>query len=262
MIVQCPKCLKRYRLAETKTTLVRVHCKACGNAFLVSMTKLPSHELAGAARGAKALVADIQRDLRNWVVEILRRAELHLYIAEDGESALDLVRSESPRLLFANPYLPKMMGIDLIASVRAMEGPKPLIFLLGAIHNARRYRRRPESLYGADDYLDEGSTEEALVRKLRYHMDLQLDMPEEAEPIQHEALQLARIVFTDLMVYNPDRMEAVEQVDDFFRQFREEAAEGQRYIEERVPGAGNLLRSVVADYLRRSAVARGRQGRR
>lgn len=262
MIVQCPKCLKRYRLAEAKTTLVRVLCKACGNGFLVSLSKLPSHELAGAPRGARALVADIQRDLRNWVVEILRRAEFHIYIAEDGESALDLVRTASPKILLANPYLPKMMGIDLIAAVRQMEGPKPLIFLLGAIHNARRYRRRPESLYGADDYLDEGGSEEAFLKKLQYHLDLHLDMPEEGGPEDHEGLRIARIVFTDLMVYNPDRMASVAQVDDFFVQFREEAAEGQRYIEERVPGAGNLLRSVVADYLRRSVAAKGRASKR
>jgi DNA-binding response OmpR family regulator len=262
MIVQCPKCLKRYRLAEAKASLVRVHCKACGHGFLVSLAKLPSHELAGAGRGFKALVADIQSELRNQVVEILKRAEFHLFIAEDGEAALTLMRKETPRLLMTSPYLPKIMGIDLIASVREDPPPQPIIFLLGAIHSTRRFRRNPESLYGADDYLEEGISEESLAQKLMYHMEVSLDLPREHPPEDPEALRLARLVFTDLMVYNPDRMVQVTQVEEFFQVFKEEAAEGQRYIEENKPGAGNLLKSVVADYLRRQSATKARQARK
>lgn len=262
MIVQCPKCLKRYRLGDAKASLVRVHCKACGHGFLVSLSKLPSHELAGAGRGMKALVSDIQTELRNMVVEILKRAEFHLFIAEDGESALDLVGRESPRLLLTSPYLPKLMGIDLITKIREGSGPQPIIFLLGAIHSTRRYRRRPESLYGADDYLEEGIPEETFVQKLMYHMDVSLDIASDQPPSDLEALRLARLVFTDLMVYNPDRMAQVATVDDFFRVFKEEAAEGKRYIEETKPGEGNLLKYVVADYLRRQAATRARPVKR
>lgn len=251
MIVQCPNCLKRYRISEAKSALLRVRCRACGNEFLASASHSASHEVGRDQGTVTAVVADIQRDFRNMVVEVLRRQDFHLYIAEDGETALKLAESKQPRLLFVNPYLPKMMGIDLIAKLRSRSGKSPTIFLLGAIHDSKRYRRRPESLYGADDYFDEGANEDTVLRKLRYHLNIQLDAAEEGAAEDVQAHRLAKIVFTDLLVYEPERMKQVRKVEDFFNLFREEAAEGRKYIEERVPGKGNLLRAVVADYISR-----------
>ena len=55
-------------------------------------------------------------------------------------------------------------------------------------------------------------------------------------------------------------MKKVGSVEDFFNIFQEEVAEGKRYIEERAPGKGNLLKSVVADYIKRQFVqSRGGQ---
>lgn len=251
MIVQCPGCLKRYRIADARSSLLRVRCKSCGKEFLVAPSQESTHELKGDKNGITVVIADIQRDFRNTLVEILSRQGFHLYVVEDGEEALALIQEQKPRLLLVNPYLPKLMGTELLDRLRA-GGTKPLTsILLGAIHNHRRYRRRPESLYGADDYIDEGWNEGAILNKLTYHLDL----PTEAEPDgtaeDDLGLRAARIIFTDLLVYEPERMATVKKVDDFFEIFAEESAEGKRYIEERAPGMGNLLRQVVADYLRR-----------
>ena len=67
-----------------------------------------------------------------------------------------------------------------------------------------------------------------------------------------ETLRLARSVFTDLLVYDPERMAKVNSTDDFFSLFSEEAAEGRRYIESRKPGAGGVLREVVSYYLKKA----------
>ena len=252
MIVQCPGCLKRYRVADARSRLLRVRCRSCGQEFLVAPAQEASHELKGARGGVTAVVADIQRDFRTMLVELLSRQGFHLFVVEDGEEAHKVVARERPRLLLVNPYLPKLMGTDLLARL-AGESAKPgTVILLGAIHDSRRYRRRPESLYGADDYIDEGWNERAVLQKLRYHLDLPLAEEARSDAADDAALRLSRIVFTDLLVYEAERLAQVERVDDFFTLFTEEAAEGKRYIEERCPGKGNLLRSVVADYLRRT----------
>lgn len=251
MIVQCPGCLKRYRIADARSRLLRVRCRSCGKEFLVAPSQDATHELRGVKDGITVVIADIQRDFRNTLVELLSRQGFHLFVVEDGEEALKLIQAQKPRLLLINPYLPKLMGTELLERLR-VEGIKPpTTILLGAIHNHRRYRRRPESLYGADDYIDEGWSEGGILNKLTYHLDL----PTEAAPAEldadGQALRAARIIFTDLLVYEPERIATVKRVDDFFEIFAEEAAEGRRYIEERAPGMGNLLRQVVADYLRR-----------
>ena len=77
---------------KTETALVRVRCKACSHEFLVSPTKTSSHEVGNSGEHLTALVADIQRDFRNWVVEVLRRNRFHLFITEDGEAALAVAK--------------------------------------------------------------------------------------------------------------------------------------------------------------------------
>jgi len=251
MIVQCPNCLKRYRMKDSKASLVRVKCKSCSRDFLVSSSKKSTIEVGCAENEMTAVIADIKREFRQVIVEVLRRQGFHLYIVEDGENAYKVICEQKPRLLFVNPYLPKLMGVELISKLRE-DGISPLtVFLLGAIHNSRRYRRRPESLYGADDYLEEGTPENVLLEKLRYHLNLPLLSKSEETPEESQAYRLARAVFADLLVYESERMDKVESADDFFQVFRDEAKEGIRYIEERAPGKGDLLRTVAANYLKR-----------
>jgi len=251
MIVQCPNCLKRYRMKDSASTLLRIRCRSCAYEFLVSPSRSRSHELSFDPDRPKAVVADIQRDIRHLVVEVLRRQRFHLFVVEDGDTAYRVVKEEEPRLLFVNPYLPKIMGVDLISRLREEEAAPQTIFLLGAIHNPKRYRRRPESLYGADDYIEEGFREAAFLEKLRFHMDISLKAGPEIAPADMQAYRLGRAVLADLLVYETDRMRQVKRVSDFFRLFKEEAAEGKTYIENRAPGKGNMLRAVVADYLKR-----------
>ncbi|MCI4398352.1 MAG: hypothetical protein JHC34_05875 [Acidobacteria bacterium] len=250
MIVQCPGCLKRYRITDARSRLLRVRCKSCGQEFLVAPSQEAAHEIKGNGGGIKAVLADIQRDFRTQLVGTLTKQKLHLFVVEDGEEAFKVVAKEKPRLLLVNPYLPKLMGIELITRL-SNEGLRPeTVVLLGAIHNPRRYTRLPESLYGADDYIDEGWSEGAILHKLTYHLHFPLHETERGDEAGEGAARLARIVLTDILVYESARMAEVKRVEDFFSLFADEAAEGRRYIEERYPGKGNLLRQVVADYLR------------
>lgn len=249
MFVQCPNCLRRYRLNESQAKLLRIRCRGCGTEFLASPSANARHEVSGRESRATAVVADIQRDFRSALVELLLGLGFHIVVAEDGLTALREVQTLRPRLLLVNPYLPELMGTELISRIRQDDAPPPTIILLGAIHNSKRYRRRPESLYGADDYLDESGSDDSIVRKVEYHLHLPPSPPRNAAGDDEEGLRLARSVFTDLLVCDPERMARVKAPEDFFSLFREEAAEGKRYIETRRRGASALLGEVVAHYL-------------
>jgi CheY-like chemotaxis protein len=249
MFVQCPNCLKRYRLNESQAKLLRIRCRGCGGEFLASPSPQPSHEVAGRHAADTAVVADIQRDFRNVLVELLVRMGFHIVVAEDGLTALREIQARRPKLLLVNPYLPELMGIELVTRLRE-EGHAPqAIILLGAIHNSKRYRRRPESLYGADDYLDESGSDEAIISKIEFHLNLPPSLRQLPSGSDEEGLRLARSVFADLLVYDPGRMAQIRNADDFFRLFKDEAAEGKRYIETRRRGAAALLGEVVNHYL-------------
>ncbi len=251
MIVQCPKCLRRYRLQDTKAGLLRVKCRSCGNQFLVSPSEKTSHEIIQNSHSHLVLIADIQRDFRNLIIELLASRSFNLIVADDGETAYDLIQNKNPEILFVNPYLPKLMGTDLILKVRDNLKLKPKIFLLGAIYNSKRYRRRPESLYGADDYIDEGSSQKNILHKLNYHLGI--GNHEDLSGVDTDAIRLARSIFADLLVYESERMEKVKKVEDFFEIFKDEAQEGQNYLEDKFPKSKNLLNFVVAEFLKRKA---------
>ncbi len=249
MIVQCPKCLRRYRLHDTQAKLLRVKCRSCGNQFLVSPSDKSSHEIIQEEDGKTAVVADIQRDFRSFVVGLLAARKFNIFIADEGETAYQLVKEKKPQILFVSPYLPKLMGIDLILKIRDEISEPPKIFLLGAIHNSKRYRRRPESLYGADDYIDEAFSEKKIMHKISYHLGIANGL--EQETLDNDAIRLARSIFADLLVYETEKMEKIKKVEDFFSLFSQEAIEGQRYLEENFPGSKNLLNFVVAEYIKR-----------
>ncbi len=252
MFVQCPNCLKRYRLNESQAKLLRIRCRGCGGEFLASPSQDASHVVVSKHASDTAMVADIQRDFRNVLVEILVRMGFRIVVAEDGLTALKEIEARRPKLLLVNPYLPELMGIELLARLRERGIAPQAVILLGAIHNSKRYRRRPESLYGADDYLDEGGSDEAIMSKIEYHLNLPPSAPRAQAGADEEGLRLARSVFADLLVYDPGRMAQVRSAEDFFRLFRDEAAEGKRYIETRRRGASALLGEVVNHYLQGS----------
>lgn len=251
MIVQCPKCLRRYRLQDTKAKLLRVKCRSCGNQFLVSLSDKSSHEILQSQNGVLAIIADIQRDFRNFIIGLLASKNFNLFVADEGETAFELVKKKKPNLLLTSPYLPKLMGIDLISKIRENLDTQPKIILLGAIHNSKRYRRRPETLYGADDYIDEGFSEKKIIHKLSYHLGISDDFAQES--LDNDAIRLARSIFADLLVYEMEKMGKIKKVEDFFSIFSQEASEGQRYLEEKFPGSKNLLNFVVAEYLKRKS---------
>ncbi len=250
MYVYCPHCLKRYKVPEGQARLLRVRCRGCSREFLVNLSPDALHDLAGNGRHASAVVADIQRDFRNGLIDLLNRQGFGLTVAEDGPSAYEAVSQRRPDLLLVNPYLPGLMGVELIARLRS-EGKAPrAILLLGAIHNSRRYHRRPESLYGADDYLEEGYADEAILRKISYHLRMPLETgPGEGQGLDDEAHRLARSVFADLLVYHPERMRKVRDLPAFYAEFRQEAQEAKRYLEARRPGSSRVLEAVVSQYL-------------
>lgn len=196
-----------------------------------------------------AAVADLARDVRGVLVDVLTRRGFRLVVVEDGIEALDLVRTWKPRILFVNPYLPGLMGTDLIAKLREEGGAPETIILVGAIHNARRYRRRPESLYGADDYVDDGAAEEAILRKLEYHLKVPLQMDQRGPSGDPESLRLARSVFTDLLVYHPQKMSGLRTLADFKVAFQKEIGEARKYLEDRKPGSSGVLDDVARRFL-------------
>jgi len=80
----------------------------------------------------KILVADDSRVMRQIVVRALRQAGYgHCEIVEavDGQDALMKVHTEDPDLILSDWNMPRMTGLDLLASLRATGDRRPFGFV-------------------------------------------------------------------------------------------------------------------------------------
>jgi signal transduction histidine kinase/class 3 adenylate cyclase/CheY-like chemotaxis protein len=111
------------------------------------------------------LYAEDNRDLRNYVSGLLAE-DYNVFLASDGEEALDLVRRYRPDLILADQMMPCMSGTDLLRAIRADErlSAIPVLFLTARAGSAARIETLEA---GADDYLAKPFVEAELRARIR-----------------------------------------------------------------------------------------------
>ncbi|HWB73464.1 MAG TPA: hypothetical protein VG755_00885, partial [Nannocystaceae bacterium] len=93
------------------------------------------------------------------------------------------------------------------------------VVLVASVYRATSYKRRPTSLYGADDYIEIHHLGDALPTKLRALLglaemprDMHLDAAEalrvegDTRMTQHDDAALAKLIVADMVLYNGDRI--------------------------------------------------------
>ncbi len=264
MKVRCPGCGKEYpapALPPGKGATVR--CRACGSMFRVG-TPAPaaSHAAPAPARpapvepvfhmrghtepepGATVLIADEARPFRDMLLQALGALGVRHAVVDDGESALRYVQENRPRLLLVNVYLRRLLGIIVCERIKADPQLRSTrVVLIGALFRKDRFVREPDRLYGADDYIEEAITPEALRERLGGILTPSL-APTAAQPaagslppadLAEDLQRLTRIILSDIVLYNPERCESAVRDGRFVEEFQIELEEGRRLIEERFP---------------------------
>src|SRR5213075_2906210 len=111
------------------------------------------------------------------------------------------------------------------------------VILIGALFRANRFRANPTNLYGADEYIEEQIPEKEfrqIIRKLFPEVGPTAEVP--VEPREYdEARRLARLILSDIVIYNAQKVEQGLRENNFFDVLKEEIEEGRQYYESRVP---------------------------
>jgi CheY-like chemotaxis protein len=97
------------------------------------------------------------------VQKILASEPFNIVSCHDGKEALDLVNKLLPDVVLLNVALPTMYGFQICEALRADPKTKHIkIILLAAIYDKTKYKRSPQTLYGADDYIEQHHIPDAL----------------------------------------------------------------------------------------------------
>jgi CheY-like chemotaxis protein len=185
-----------------------------------------------------AVIADEPRPFRAFLASQLERMGFQVALFETGEPALERVRQTRAQLVIVNVYLRGKLGVEVSEDIKAdPQLTKTRVVLIGALFRANRFRANPTNLYGADEYIEEQIPEKEfrqIVRKLFPEVGPTLDLPMESRELD-EARRLARLILSDIIIYNAAKVEEGIRDGSFFQLLATEIDEGRQYFDARIP---------------------------
>lgn len=239
----CRQCSSKFRAAVTLplTQAVRVVCPACGK----QMVLRPPKDTADRPREAtpfptrrRAVIADEPRPFRDFLGQELGGMGFEVTFFDSSEGALEFVQSTRAELVILNVYLKGKLGVEISEEIKADPAlSRTHVVLIGALFRANRFRANPTNLYGADEYIEE-QIPAAELRQIVHKLfpDALHPAVEEHEPQEvDEARRLARLILSDIVIYNTEKVDRGIREGTFFELLKDEIAEGLAYYDTRIP---------------------------
>ncbi len=307
MLIICPSCKTKFSFDEQKIGAdgVKLRCGKCRGVFRVARkmaetaaAKATMPPVASAGR-IKVLVAHESPPFCAAVKKVLAVEPFDVFTFNDGKEALSAIYELMPDVVLLDVALPSMYGFEVCEAVRknpATVGVK--IILIASIYDKTRYKRSPQSLYGADDYIEKHHIPDSLAAMINHLVSEQkpveetpggktpgeeegvtspqeysrqevaaqqetreeLKQDEEREtscaaapaspefPEAHvKARRLARIIVSDILLYNQEKVEEGVRNGTFYQLLADDIQEGRSLYKRRVPEEVQLNTSYLED---------------
>lgn len=242
----------------------------------------------------RVLIAHPEVEAGKVVADALSSWGLSPLLVHDGVEAILQIQRMLPKVVVLDAALPKMFGFQICEIMKRNEQLRVIpVVLIGAIHDQDRYRRPPpEELYGADAYLERQQLPDALAELLvRFGLrsappapapraaapaprapvpapdpaparaarpaPAAAPAPSAADPELEKASRLARIIVSDVILYNAEKFEAAVRAGNVVSALAAELEEGYTLFASRVDPRVGDPREYLQRELVRVARSRG-----
>ncbi len=172
MIIGCPSCKARYRLNDERIGEqgVKLRCTKCRTLFRVASRAAEEAAVAAGQverQSVSVLMAHESPAFCATVAKVLANDPVALSIYHDGRAAFDAIRETQPDVVLLDVALPSMFGFEICEEIRKDAVlAQTKIILIASIYDKTRYKRNPQSLYGADDYIEKHHIPDDLATKI------------------------------------------------------------------------------------------------
>jgi predicted Zn finger-like uncharacterized protein len=319
MLIVCPSCKTRFSLDDNRVgdEGVKLRCSKCRAIFRVvrrvsppppsfsspqpppAPSPQPTAQPAAAQEPAnsppptpvsgrvKVVVAHESAAFCSAVQRVLAPEPFDVFVYNDGRQALAAIEQMLPSVVLLDVALPSMYGFEVCDAVRKNQSLAAVkTILIASIYDKTRYKRSPQSLYGADDYIEkhhipdslaamvyrlvagqkphetpsarpatpeeEGQTtqeelsrqeidaQEATRQELKKDEEQETSVTATPTPLElpeahSKAKRLARIIVSDIILYNQARVEEGVRNGTFYDLLADDVQEGTSLYERRVP---------------------------
>jgi DNA-binding response OmpR family regulator len=180
MAALCPKCHHSIQLEQIPLKKdIQMTCDSCQAGLTVSLVVTLASDSgpgSGGPRQAtltsihkKKVLAIVEGEASNEMIgEVLTTAGYELVIGHGGQDIMALLERERPAVVLVDVGLPNILGFEIATLIKKRSDLKDIrVILLASIHDKTRYKREPESLYGADDYIERHHIQDELLPKIQ-----------------------------------------------------------------------------------------------
>lgn len=238
MLICCPVCKTRFRLNEQKVSSagVRLRCSKCSAVFRLAADNevRPGH--------LTVLVAHESMEFCNAVQKVLAPEPFTIISTHDGKEALDIIFKLMPDVVLLNVALPTLYGFQVCEALRNDPRTRGIkIILLAAIYDKTKYKRSPQTLYGADDYIEQHHIPDSLAAMI-------YRLAAEAKPLvpgQDDLSPVEKVIATSPDRLTPDEAANQENARKELREHHLQDAEEN--VDNIAEMARQLARSIVSD---------------
>jgi len=175
----CPKCRTALQLEQIPLRKdVRMTCSSCQAALTVSLVvtldsvstsgESLSLQTSSSSLNEKKVVALVEGEASNEMIrEVLTEGGFELMSGSGGQDIMTLLERERPGVVIVDVGFPDVLGFEIATMIKQRRDLKDIgVILLASIHDKTRYKREPESLYGADDYIERHHIQDQLLPKI------------------------------------------------------------------------------------------------
>jgi predicted Zn finger-like uncharacterized protein len=204
MIVPC-ECGAKLKIDDAKVGAqgVKVRCPRCGNILSVQKTfreerasAVPKRNTPLSGAAPLVLVAHDSEVVRNMIRTVLVDEGFDVDTAADGLETLKKATENRPRALVLDVGIPGIYGFEVCERLKGDKETGDIkIVLLSSVYDMRRYKRTPDSLYGADDYIEKHHIPDYLPVKIRKLISPERNTPlpvAAAKPHRRELPEMSR----------------------------------------------------------------------
>jgi len=176
----CPKCHRPLQLEQIPLKKdIQMTCDSCQATLTVSLVVTPASSSPSSSDGpgraslspidAKKVLAIVEGEASNEMIgEVLSTAGFRLVVGHGGQDIMAMVERERPAVVIVDVGLPNILGFEIASLIKKRSDLKDTgVILLASIHDKTRYKREPESLYGADDYIERHHIQDELLSKIK-----------------------------------------------------------------------------------------------